>query len=109
MKDKKKHYVFSARTTQEGLKVLNDLKSKLGVSWDELVIDAVCGHYELDKTVMALPRAEEKKLAAVSDNQKTVDITPAHEAGAEKAKANAAPRRKHKKKKADSKAAGTVS
>ena len=51
-----KHHVFSARTTEEGLKALNELKAKLGISWDDLVIDAVCAHYGLDRGVMALPR-----------------------------------------------------
>ena len=49
---KGKQYVFSARTTEEGLKILNELKAKLGVGWDELVIDAVCAHYGLDRDVM---------------------------------------------------------
>ncbi len=55
---KQKQYVFSARTTEQGLKVLNDLKARLGVNWDVLVIDAVCGHYGLERAAMALPRAE---------------------------------------------------
>lgn len=55
---KPKQYVFSARTTEEGLKTLNELKAKLGIGWDELVIDAVCAHYGLDRGVMALPKAE---------------------------------------------------
>ncbi len=38
---KEKQYVFSARTTEEGLKALNEVKARLKVSWDELVIDAV--------------------------------------------------------------------
>jgi len=50
-----RHFVFSARTTEEGLKTLNELKARLGVSWDALVIDAVCAHYGLDKGVMAVP------------------------------------------------------
>jgi hypothetical protein len=55
---KQKQHVFSARTTGGGLKALNELKASLGVSWDELVIDAVCAHYGLDKGTMALPRKE---------------------------------------------------
>jgi hypothetical protein len=50
-----KHHVFSARTTEEGLKALSELKARLGVSWDALVIDAVCAHYGLDRGVMAIP------------------------------------------------------
>ena len=52
----KKHYVFSARTTKEGLQALTELKGKLGVGWDGLVIDAVCAHYGLDTGVMAIPK-----------------------------------------------------
>ncbi len=55
---KEKHHVFSARTTEEGLEVLNQLKEERGIGWDELVIDAVCAHYGLDMGVMALPKAE---------------------------------------------------
>jgi hypothetical protein len=51
-----KQYVFSARTTKEGLKALNGLKARLGVSWDGLVIDAVNAHYGVD--VPKPPRAE---------------------------------------------------
>jgi hypothetical protein len=53
-----KRYVFSARTTREGLRQLNDVKRERGVSWDDLVIDAVCAHYGLDKLTLALPKAE---------------------------------------------------
>ena len=55
---KEKHHVFSARTTEEGLRLLNELKKERSISWDELVIDAVCAHYGLDMGVMALPKAE---------------------------------------------------
>ncbi len=55
---KQKQHVFSARTTEEGLRKLNELKGELRVSWDELVIDAVCSRYGLDKSVMALPNKE---------------------------------------------------
>lgn len=53
---KQKQHVFSARTTEEGLRRLNELKTRLGVRWDELVIDAVCAHYGLDRGVMILPK-----------------------------------------------------
>ena len=58
---KGKQYVFSARTTEEGLKILNELKAKLGIGWDELVIEAVCAHYGLGRSVLALPRVERPK------------------------------------------------
>jgi hypothetical protein len=55
---KSRHYVFSARTTREGLRQLNDVKRERGLSWDDLVIDAVCAHYGMDRSVLALPKAE---------------------------------------------------
>jgi len=53
---REKQHVFSARTTEEGLKALSGLKARLGVSWDGLVIDAVNAHYGVD--VPKPPRAE---------------------------------------------------
>jgi hypothetical protein len=53
---KGKHYVFSARTTRDGLRQLNDVKRERGLSWDDLVIDAVCAHYGLDRSALALPK-----------------------------------------------------
>jgi hypothetical protein len=70
---KGKHYVFSARTTEEGLKLLNGVREERKIGWDDLVLDAVCAHYGLDKLVMALPKAyrpekpkKEKKAASKS-------------------------------------------
>jgi len=53
---KQKQYVFSARTTEDGLKRLNELKAERDVSWDDLVLDSVCAHYGLDKLKMAVPK-----------------------------------------------------
>ena len=53
---KGKQYVFSVRTTEEGLKALNGLKKERSVGWDELVLDAVCNYYGLDRDVMAIPK-----------------------------------------------------
>lgn len=55
---KQKQHVFSARTTEKGLKILNQLKEERSIGWDELVIDAVCTHYGLDRGVMAPPKSE---------------------------------------------------
>ena len=57
----KKHFVFSARTTEEGLKLLNDLRKEKDIGWDELVIEAVCTYYELDRAVMALLKQDKPK------------------------------------------------
>lgn len=51
-----KQWVFSARTTEEGLRALNAKKAELGVNWDGLIINAVNAHYGLD--VPKLPKAE---------------------------------------------------
>jgi hypothetical protein len=79
-----KHYVFSARTTREGLRQLNDVKRERNVSWDDLVIDAVCAHYGLDRSILALPKAE--KSPEVETNAKAKPKPKA------KAKAKARPR-----------------
>ena len=57
---KGKQYVFSARTTEEGLRQLNELKAKLGLSWDELIVEAMCAHYGLDRGVM-IPTKQPKQ------------------------------------------------
>jgi hypothetical protein len=68
---KEKHYIFSARTTEEGLRQLGELKAKLNVGCDDLVIDAVCAHYNLEKATMALPRKEKPDKAAESSEPPT--------------------------------------
>lgn len=57
-----KHHVFSARTTEEGLKVLNQLKGDLKLSWDELVINAINIAYSnsLETDIPMLLKAEPK-------------------------------------------------
>ena len=76
---KAKQRVFSARTTEEGLGLLNGLRKERGVGWDELVIDAVCAHYGLDRLVMALPKAykPEKKSEAKKNGGKHGKVTKA--------------------------------
>jgi hypothetical protein len=56
---KAKQYVFSARTTEEGLRLLNGVRRERGVGWDDLVIDAVNAHYGVD--VPKPPKAERQK------------------------------------------------
>ena len=62
---REKQHVFSARTTEGGLKTLNELKARLGCSWDDLVIDAVNAHYGVDITKPPKkerpPKAEKSK------------------------------------------------
>ena len=61
---KEKHHIFSARTTEEGLRRLNDVRRERGIGWDDLVIDAVCAHYGLDRGVMAIPKPTRAEKAA---------------------------------------------
>jgi hypothetical protein len=48
-----KHYVYSARTTKDGLAVLSKAKGERG--WDAFVNEAVAEHYGLDLNAIALP------------------------------------------------------
>jgi FKBP-type peptidyl-prolyl cis-trans isomerase len=48
-----KHYVYSARTTEDGLAVLN--KAKGDRSWDDFISQAMAAHYNLDLNVIGLP------------------------------------------------------
>jgi hypothetical protein len=55
---REKQYVFSARTTEARLKALNEVKARVNVGWDELVIGAVSAHYGLDREMMTLPKKD---------------------------------------------------
>jgi hypothetical protein len=68
---KDKQHVFSARTTEEGLGLLNGIREEKKIGWDELVIDAVCAHYGLDRLVMALPKAYRPEKKAVAKGKKS--------------------------------------
>ena len=73
---KQKQYVFSARTTEEGLRRLNELKAERGIGWDDLVINAMCAHYGLDSLVMALPKREKPaKEALTAEQQAPMETT----------------------------------
>lgn len=48
-----KHYVYSARTTEKGLALLN--KTKGDMSWDQFINEAVAAHYKLDLGIIGLP------------------------------------------------------
>jgi len=85
-----KQFVFSARTTPEGLEILNALKAKLGVSWDYLAIDALNAHYGVDvpkpskatrKPKAERPKAEPKPKAAKKE-KKAAKKTAKKQAGA---------------------------
>ncbi len=72
---KAKHFVFSARTTEEGLRLLNNLRKERNIGWDDLVLDAICAHYGLDTLVMFPPKVyrpekqpKEKKAACKADH-----------------------------------------
>ena len=65
----KKHFVFSARTTEDGLRILSDLRKEKDIGWDELVIDAVCANYGLDRNIMAIPKQEKPDKLQSKDRQ----------------------------------------
>jgi hypothetical protein len=79
---RQKQHVFSARTTEQGLRLLNGLRREKGIGWDELVIDGMCAHYSLDKTVLSLP----KKEAPAGEQQATQEPAKAAEGGNAKRK-----------------------
>jgi hypothetical protein len=73
---REKQHVFSARTTEEGLKALNEVKSCFNISWDELVIDAVSARYNLDKAMMSLPRKEKPAIETPTEQPPTEPQAP---------------------------------
>ena len=93
-----KHYVYSARTTEKGLKALNGIRETQKISWDTLINQAVEKFYGLKG--LSLPpsehlqrRAENKvaKLKAFLAKQKEAEKAKAKkEADAKKAADKAA-------------------
>jgi len=106
-----KHYVYSARTTEKGLALLNKTKGEM--SWDQFINDAVAAHYKLDADIVALPPSkflEEQKAkrdakATAKAEAKAAREKAAADKKAEKAAAKKAPATGSKK--ADKKAAET--
>ena len=84
---REKQFVFSARTTEEGLRVLNELKGRLSMGWDEMVIDAVCTYYKLDRAAIALPKRE-KPAKETLESEQPAEVTPAKKRGGKKEKKN---------------------
>jgi len=84
---KAKHHVFSARTTEEGLRLLNGIREERKVGWDDLVIDAVCAHYGLDRLVMALPKVYRPEKPEKAAGKKAKAEKPAKKAAKETAEA----------------------
>jgi len=77
-----KHYVYSARTTEDGLAVLN--KAKGNRSWDTFINEAVAEHYKLDPTVINLPPS--KFLQERAERKAAKDAEKAKKASGKKAK-----------------------
>jgi len=89
--EKQKQYVFSARTTEEGLRLLNGIREEKGIGWDDLVIDAVCARYGLDTLVMSLPKAyRPEKRQAVAKGKRSGKGAKARKTKAAKEKTPAA-------------------
>jgi len=108
-----KHYVYSARTTEKGLALLN--KTKGDMSWDQLINDAVAAHYKLDSGIIALPpskfleeqKANREAKAAEKAQRKADREAKAAAKKAEKAAAAKKAGTKTGPAKADKKAADT--
>ncbi len=83
-----KHYVFSARTTRDGLAVLSKAKGDRG--WDNFVNEAVCAHYSLDPAAINLPQSkflierEEKRKAKEAEKKSKEKATEKKAKGAKK-------------------------
>lgn len=99
-----KQHVFSARTTEAGLKALNQLKAELGVSWDKLVVDAVCTHYGLESSVLMLPTSGRPRLTDEERKAHRTESSAKHKA---KKAAKTAKEFKKRKKAKKAKAAAT--
>jgi len=105
MPENKKHYVYSARTTEKGLALLNKTKGN-DKSWDQFVNDAIAAHYDLPLEVIALPPSkfleEQKANREAKAAEKTTKKAAADKAKADKAAAKkAADKAKADKAKAD--------
>ncbi len=77
-----KHYVYSARTTEKGLALLN--KTKGDKSWDTFINEAVAAHYDLPLDVIALPPSEFIAKRAAAKAKREADKAAAKVAKAEK-------------------------
>jgi hypothetical protein len=98
---KGKQFVFSARTTEEGLKALNEVKARLNIGWDELVIEAISAHYGMDRTMMSLPREEKP-----TEQPPTSEPTAEQPAATKQEQPTEAKRPAKKQKKSRKKASG---
>jgi hypothetical protein len=93
-----KHFVYSARTTEKGLALLNKTKGT-EKSWDQFVTEAVAAHYKLPLDVLTLPpskfaleREENRKAKEAEKAQKAKEkadkaAAKAKDEAAKKAKA----------------------
>lgn len=79
----KKHFVYSARTTEKGLALLN--KTKGDRSWDAFINEAVAAHYNLPLESISLPPS--KFLADREANRKAKAEAKAAKEAEKKAKA----------------------
>ncbi len=106
-----KHYVYSARTTEKGLALLN--KTKGDMSWDQFINEAVAAHYKLDLGIIGLPPSkflEEQKAKREAKAAEKAQRKADREAKAAAKKAEKAAAKKGTKTgstKADKKAADT--
>jgi len=102
---REKQFVFSARTTEQGLQMLGEVKAKLGVGWYELVVEAVSTHCELDKAMMTVPKKEKPAKEAQPTNQPPAEETTSDQPAAMEQESPAEEKRPAKKQKKGSKKA----
>ena len=67
---KAKQYVFSARTTEGGLKALNRIREERKIGWDRRVTDAVADFYGIDRSVLVDEAAEAERARKAEEKAK---------------------------------------
>jgi hypothetical protein len=77
-----KHYVYSARTTEKGLALLNKVKG--GMGWDRFINEAIAAHYKINLNDIMLPPSQ--FLAKREEKRKAKEAERAEKAAEKKAK-----------------------
>ena len=95
------HYVYSARTTEKGLALLNKTKGP-EMNWDRFINEAVCAHYNLPLDVIQLPPskflAERDEKRKAKEAEKAAKKAEREAQAKEKAKAKADAKKEAAKK-----------
>lgn len=100
----KKHHVFSARTTPEGLAILNGIRAEHKIGWDELVIAAVNAHWGVEVPMLPKDTGREEAKAKAEVEKAEAKAKVETEKAEAKAKAEAEKAEAKAKKEAEAKA-----